>query len=83
MTDSERRLIGYVCEKGNHPSFDGYVDHGACGSHYYADIYVTVERKTHEDGTPYYGRGQQPNLEGVAKAIRHAFEVTDRQGWDE
>lgn len=83
MTDTERRLIGYVCEKGNHLSFDGYVDHGACGSHYYADIYVTVERRTHEDGTPYYGRGQQPNLDEVATAIRNVFEVTDRQGWDD
>lgn len=41
MTD--RIEIGKVCEKGPHVSFIGELDHGTCGAHYYATIYVSVE----------------------------------------
>lgn len=45
---SERIEVGKVCEKG-HASWEGESDHGICGSHYYATIYLTIE----EDWTPY------------------------------
>jgi len=40
---TERIEIGKVCEKGPHVSFIGELDHGTCGAHYYATIYVSVE----------------------------------------
>lgn len=78
---NERILIGQVCEKGNHAALVGEDDYGVCGSHYYADIYVTVERKTQEDGTPYYGRGQSPNLSNIAADIRDRVATADAYSW--
>lgn len=78
---SERIKIGSVCEKGNHSAFYGDSDYGACGDHYYADIYVVVERKVHEDGTPHYGRGQDPDLEKIAKEIRDAMSDSEEYRW--
>lgn len=73
MTD--RILIGKVCYKGNHPSFDGEADYGACGSHYYADLYLTVEKTSP-------GRGEEPNLEEIARDIRDAFKAAEAHSWE-
>lgn len=48
---------------------------------YYAEVYVTVERIHHEDGTPYYGRGQEPDLDEIAKSIRDAVSDQEAYGW--
>ncbi len=80
-TTDEKRLIGYVCEKGNHVSLDGNSDHGFCGMHYYAEVYITVERIYHEDGTPHYGRGQEPDLDEIAANIREAVVAQEAHGW--
>lgn len=42
-TNSERVLIGSICYKGNHIALQGESDFGCCSSHYYADIYITVD----------------------------------------
>lgn len=81
MKVDEKRLIGYVCEKGNHVDLDGNPDYGVCSSHYYAEVYVSVERMKHEDGTPYYGRGQEPDLNEIAKTIREAVVADDLHSW--
>lgn len=78
---SGKVLIGYVCEKGNHVDLDGNSDYGSCGPHYYAEVYVSVERIRHEDGTPYYGRGQEPNLKEIASSIRSAVISEEAHGW--
>ena len=49
-----RELIGSVCEKGNHLAFLGEEDYGACGSHYFASIYISVSENWHSI------RGQAP-----------------------
>lgn len=73
MTD--KILIGKVCYKGNHPSFDGEADYGTCGSHYYADIYLTVEKTSP-------GRGDEPNLKEIAEDVARAFKDAEEAGWD-
>lgn len=65
---TERIEIGKVCYKGNHESFAGEVDHGACGSHYYATLYLTVE-------VDYPGRGESPDLETYAAHLRELIEA--------
>lgn len=74
MTD--RVLVGKVCYKGNHPSFDGEVDYGTCGSHYYADLYLTVEKTSP-------GRGEEPNLEEIAQDVAAAFRAAEGARWNE
>lgn len=75
---SERIEIGKVCYKGNHESFVGEVDHGACGSHYYATLYLTVE-------IDYPGRGEEPDLQRYAAnledLVRAGSLEQGRQAW--
>lgn len=73
MTD--RILIDKVCYKGNHPSFDGEADHGACGSHYYADTYLTVEKTSP-------GRGDEPDLKEIAEDVARAFKGAEEHFWE-
>lgn len=77
----EKKLIGYVCEKGNHLALIG--GDLSCGSHYYAEVYVSVERMHHDDGTPHYGRGQDPNLDEIASDIERVAAFHDANAWSE
>lgn len=71
---TERVAIGYVCEKGNHVSFVG--EDLSCGAHYYATIYVTLEKD--RDSL----RGDEPPaLEHIKKYIGEAFRDADAHAW--
>lgn len=74
----EKKLIGYVCEKGNHLALIG--EDLSCGSHFYAEVYVSVERMHHEDGTP-YGRGQDPSLDEIAAGIQRIAAFHEANAW--
>lgn len=40
---SESVIIGHVCYKGNHIALAGESDYGCCGSHYYAEINLSIK----------------------------------------
>lgn len=71
---SEREAIGKICEKGNHVDFHG--EDMACGSHYYATIYLTVEK----DRNSMRG-GEPPSLGEIAGYIEKAMVDAEAHGW--
>lgn len=69
--------IGKVCYKGPHASYLGESDYGACGSHEYGTIYISVEW---EYPNP---RGEVFDLNNVAEMIARLFEEDEIRRWTE
>lgn len=70
--------IGKVCYKGGgHPAYHGDDDFGACGSKYYATIYVEVEE---DYPNP---RGEHYTSEDAARDIQLLVREAALRGWDQ
>lgn len=72
--------VGKICYKGNHTSYYGEADHGACSGHYWATIYLTVE----EDRTNPRGEAVDPEYlkEQFTSMVRDAEETRERRMWE-
>lgn len=69
---SNEVVIGHICYKGNHIALDGESDYGTCGSHYYADIRLSIVETMRNP------RGETlPSADSVAQEI--ADIVKDRE----
>lgn len=61
--------VGRVCEKGNHIALEAEDDFGACGSHYWATVYITVEKdRDGRDGDEIDAEALLEHLERLVKA---------------
>lgn len=72
-----------MCEKGSgHISLAGEHDHGACGSHYYATVYVELDRaSTRETPAEFQVRAEAAG-KALAEQLNRAEEV-EMAAWKE
>jgi len=79
--EGTRVEIGKMCEKGSgHLSLVGETDHGACGSHYYATVYIEIDRdSSREEVGEFEARA---TLAGQDLAMRlNRLEHLEMQAW--
>lgn len=75
---SNEVVIGHVCYKGNHIALEGESDYGVCGSHYYAEIRLSVvETRSNPRGEAL------PSAEVIAEELAGVVSYREKRNWED